>query len=465
MSNSLLDTVYRNGPDLLSEVEILLDKGEDPNVITEYAETPLRVASNRGRFDTIKLLLSRGADESQLAWTNIFHAIAFDSAEHLEDLISGEVDLEARDFWGRTLLLFSILVGEIEKTKLLIEAGADVNAVGRCGKTPMAYAIQKDDIEMIKFLIGQGFNTEQRDDFDYTPLIEAAEKGATKCVKLLIDAGVDVFAENHIPEQAIAVASNLDIVNALVKAGADINDISKEMRAEMLGYSVDEAPDISKEEYFKGKNRIFGKHNPELSNNTFWHAMVKSGGSGYLASSKFEEDKDIFNSEPVWSFDRFGKSITPLNDGRFVEIAGEHEDYYDPDFCIYNDVFVHNGHGECEIYIYPRDVFPPTDFHTATLIDNFIYIIGNLGYIDDRQPGFTPVYRLNIETLKIDKVETTGEMPGWISHHKAYFDGESTIRIKGGNLIVSQDGKVDYVANENDYLFNITSMIWEKLQS
>jgi hypothetical protein len=34
-------------------------------------------------------------------------------------------------------------------------------------------------------------------------------------------------------------------------------------------------------------------------------------------------------------------SLTLLPDGRAIQIGGEHEDYYDPDFCIYNDVFVH----------------------------------------------------------------------------------------------------------------------------
>ena len=43
---------------------------------------------------------------------------------------------------------------------------------------------------------------------------------------------------------------------------------------------------------------------------------------------------------PVWCFSRFGTSLTELPDGRFVQIGGEHEDFYDPDFCIYNDVTV-----------------------------------------------------------------------------------------------------------------------------
>ncbi|MFZ4761628.1 MAG: hypothetical protein ACOYK8_02295 [Alphaproteobacteria bacterium] len=261
----------------------------------------------------------------------------------------------------------------------------------------------------------------------------------------------------------------------------------------MLGYHTDEVPDISEEEYFRGKCRVFGKSNPELSKNSFWYAMVKCGGSAYHVANKFGKDRGacidepalegkslnqtitsdgrsrfmirkdyrVCRVEPVWSYNRFGKSITPLKDGRFIEIAGEHEDHYDPDFCIYNDVFVHRGNGECEIYTYPREVFPPTDFHTATLVGEHIYIIGNLGYSEDRQPGYTPVYQLDINALKMKKIETRGDLPGWINRHKAYYDGES-ITIKGEKLIVTENGAEDYVDNEQEHSLCLKSLVWKK---
>lgn len=463
MSNELINTVYRNEADLVFSVKTLLDKGVDPNVITKYGESALRVASNNGRFDVIKLLISRGADESQLGWTDLFHTIAYANINKLKEEMTKDNDLEARDFWDRTPLLFSILVGDTQKTAMLVEAGADVNAVGRCAKPPLFYAIRKDNAAMLGWLLENGFDSEQCDQFSDTPLIVAAEQGATKCVELLIEKGVDIFKENGIPEQAISVASNLDIVKLLVTASADINDVNEEIRAEMLGYNIDENPDISAEEYHKGKRRVYGKSNPERAKNPFWQAMVKCGASAYHAASKFEPKRNIFKDEPVWCFERFGKSITPLDDGRFIEIGGEHEDHYDPDFCIYNDVIVHQGNGESEIYIYPRDVFQPTDFHTATLIDGYIYIIGNLGYPEDRRAGYTPVYRLDINTLKIDKVATSGEMPGWISRHKAYYDGETKITIKGGKLIVKKKGKEDYIDNHHVYSLCLNTMEWKKL--
>lgn len=493
MGNSLLGIIYKNKADLLSEVQALLDKGHDPSYVTSHNESPLRVASNNGRFDVVKLLLSKGADESQLGWTPIFHAIAYGNIGDVEEAITTGSNLEARDYWSRTPFLLSILAGDTRKAEMLAQAGANTSVVGRCGKTPMTYAIQKDNVAMLLWLLERGFDIEQVDDFGDTPLMEAAKEGALECLKTLIKKGANISKPNSIPYLPIHEASNLSIVHTLLEAGANINEMSKELRAEMLGYRVDEAPDISEEEYFKGKHRVFGKSNPELSKNPFWYAMVKCGGSGYRAASKFEKERNIFISEPtldgrnlqheitadgkgrymvfkdykvsrvepVWSYDRFGKSITALEDGRFIEIAGEHEDHYDSDFCIYNDVFVHDGKGNCEIYTYPREVFPPTDFHTATLVDEDIYIIGNLGYGEDRQPGYTPVYQLNINTLKITKIETSGEMPGWINRHKAHYDGEF-ITVKGGNLIISENGREDYVDNKQEYSLCLKTMIWRK---
>lgn len=81
----------------------------------------------------------------------------------------------------------------------------------------------------------------------------------------------------------------------------------------------------------------YGINNPEIIQNEFWEAMVRSGVDAY--SGRSDEEKRSFVDAPLWCYQRFGRSITILPDGRIVEIAGEHEDSYDPDFCIYNDVY------------------------------------------------------------------------------------------------------------------------------
>ena len=151
-------------------------------------------------------------------------------------------------------------------------------------------------------------------------------------------------------------------------------------------------------------------------------------------------------------------STTQLQDNSWVQIAGEHEDSYDPDFCIYNDVVVHDGNGNAQFYVYPPDVFPPTDFHSATLVDGAIVLIGNLGYDESRQPGQTQVLRLDLTDFSIGRIDTTGPRPGWISSHRARLDGDRIV-VWGGKV---WDGS-DLVAMDGTYALSHATGVWEKL--
>ncbi len=455
---SLLQTIYNNEDDLLEKVQKFAEKGVDLSTVTEYCESPLRVASNNGRFEVVEFLIKSGADESQLDWMGLHYSVVYGTEEDIKKAISKNNDLEAKDFWSRTPFLLSILVGDIKKASLLIAMGTDKNVVGRCGKTPYDYAIQKNNVEMMDWLFKNGFDIEATDEFSSTPLINASEKGMTECVRYLIDHNADISKKNHIPESAIEVASNLDIVKMFVNRGLDINDINEEMHSLLIGTKLDTNLTVSMEIYLKGKYRKFGKTNPELNNEPFCLDMILSGANAWKAKSHFNDD--TFNDSPIWCYERFGRSTTVLDDGKIIEIGGEHEDYYDPDFCIYNDVVVFSGLKEINIFTYPENVFPPTDFHTATLIGDLIYIIGGLGYYDSRIVGFTPVYTLNINSMKIERLSTKGEMPGWINCHKSFLSDDNCIVVFGGEILIDKSGEQDFIKNKQIFKLNLESLDW-----
>jgi hypothetical protein len=159
---------------------------------------------------------------------------------------------------------------------------------------------------------------------------------------------------------------------------------------------------------------------------------------------------------------RFGQSITFLPDGRIVLIGGEHEDYYDPDFCIYNDVFVHGVDGSIAMFGYPEEVFPPTDFHTATLVAGGIYVIGSLGYVGSRTYVTTPVYRLDVESLRIERLEVGGEAPGWIYEHRADLAGPNRIRVSGGKVVTSAGGHETHTENTRAFVLDNDRRLWAR---
>jgi hypothetical protein len=249
------------------------------------------------------------------------------------------------------------------------------------------------------------------------------------------------------------------------------------------------ANEISEEMYHAQKNQRFGTTNPEVMNLSFWQFMIRTGWNAYRARKQYdsvyrqhqtlmerkaadeevseEEETSCYNyGAPIWSFERFGTSHTRLPNGRTLLIAGEHEDYYDVDFCIYNDVIVIDREMRITIYGYPKEVFPPTDFHTATLAgESKVYIIGSVGYMGEREVGVTPVYSLDTQTMQIEAVATNGKSPGWISNHKAEYDtATNAIKISGGEIFTGKRGEKSFKENPYNYWLDLTTLTWSRKQ-
>ncbi|MGV3771554.1 MAG: hypothetical protein ACO1QB_01540 [Verrucomicrobiales bacterium] len=219
--------------------------------------------------------------------------------------------------------------------------------------------------------------------------------------------------------------------------------------------------DITREMFLKWRAPGVGKENPEDLTNPVWQWLIRSHWSAYQINDYFGCPSP-FELGPGWCFSRFGQSRTSLPDGRNVYIAGEHEDYYDPNFFIYNDVVVHHPNGQITIFGYRREDFPPTDFHSATLVDDKIVIIGNLGYQDHRKPELTPIYALDVNNFVIEKIMGEGDSPGWIHRHNAHLseDGKSII-LTGGLLEQSPSSPLRH--NVDEWSFHIGSRTWRRL--
>jgi len=218
---------------------------------------------------------------------------------------------------------------------------------------------------------------------------------------------------------------------------------------------------ITKKLFLEWRSPRFGTENPTVMNNKIWEFLILSEDSSYSINEDLKGPSSL-EKGPMWSFERFGMSKTQLPDGRIIHIAGEHEDYYDPDFNIYNDVIVKNTDGTINIYCYPEDIFNPTDFHSATLVDNEIILIGSLGYVEKRKPKETQIYILNIDDFKIKKIESTGNNPGWIhSHNAALSDDKQHIFISAGELFISEDDHL--LENIDEWKVNINNWSWERL--
>jgi ankyrin repeat protein len=452
-----------HNPQLIDILNLLVANGVSLRGMSTYGESSVRVLSRIGRFDAVQVLLKAGANPDDIKFTRLIEAVAFGSLADVAAVIERGANLEERDHWERTPWLIAIQTGDIPKAKFLLEHGSDKNARGRCGKLPLFYAIENAHVPMLKWLLEIGGNIEQTDDFGETALRTAVEYCNDESVDILLAAGANVNRESK-TGTALSYASTRSIAMKLMETGADPQHLRGGGRRAILGYPPESDQDMletSASEFHQNRSRKFGTQNPEILNNSFWEGMIRSGISAYEAGALFGvENKFDRAYRPIWCAQRFGQSITFLSDGRIVQIAGEHEDGYDPDFCIYNDVFVHDREGKVIVYGYPESVFPPTDFHTATLVVDSIYLIGSLGYPGTRQYSETPVYRLDTTTFRIEKVETMGNKPGWIYKHRAILLSPSEIQVFGGETVSLADDEEINSNNSKTFILDTAQRIW-----
>jgi ankyrin repeat protein len=194
----------------LESMRLLLDQGADPNSPNDFAATPLMWCA--GDAAKVRLLLSRGAK------------------------------VDARSKLGRTpLLIAAAYDGTTEAARLLIEKGADVNARDSGGMTVLEQAAGSNHIELVRLLLAKGATVNTADDGGFTPLMQAAGSGDRNAplVKLLLEHGASVnsktgdtaevvkngpIALGHLTAlQLAACQGNLEAVEALVNAGAEVN--------------------------------------------------------------------------------------------------------------------------------------------------------------------------------------------------------------------------------------------------
>ncbi len=91
-----------------------------------------------------------------------------------------------------------------------------------------------------------------------------------------------------------------------------------------------------------------------------------------------------------------------------------------------------------------------------------IYLIGSLGYQGRRQYGTTPVYRLDTKTFRIEAIQTSGDISGWIYQHQAIPCAPHEIRVSGGRIVTWDDNREVYTENEKFFILDTQRLVWRR---
>ena len=207
-------------------VELLLERGADPNTVTRGGETVLMTAARTGKPGPVKALIARGARvdaKERRGQTALMWAAAEGHAEAVGLLIRSNADFRTPlPDSGFTPLFFAARAGRREVVRLLLQAGADVNEAMHplkpaakgpvAGTSALAIAIENGHYELALDLLDAGADpNDQRSGF--TPLhrmswVRRPPKGE--------DHGAPPPAE-------LGRIDSLRFVRELVKRGADVN--------------------------------------------------------------------------------------------------------------------------------------------------------------------------------------------------------------------------------------------------
>lgn len=485
---AIVDAVYGYG-DRLPLVRYLIGLGLDVRATASSGDSAILGAYRRLDFSIVAELLRAGADEADLQWSPLHRAIAIGTLADVQEALSRTVNFNVFDVYFQSPLHLALRSGNGAIVDLLERAGANLAQAMANGDPSLTPAVEGGNPNLVARVLAAGISPQDLNE----GLKMAVEENQTEMARLILEVGADPNApQDYFP--LIQSAADREMILLLHEFGADLNGLNNEGRRTLLGLGENDLSGVSQNDYLAGRYPEEGTSNPQDIGGPFRLAMIRAGWWAYGAREHFgdsafgdidsgeEESEDesetivelteeeeeegaactLHFGPPVWCFCRFGQSTTILPDGRIVLIAGEHEDYYDPDFCIYNDVAVFSPDGSITLYGYPFDVFPPTDFHTATLVGDWIYIVGSLGYTGSRE-GPIPVRRLSLRDFHIELVETTGDVPNRIFQHRARLvDG--ALEITGGTKILFSDETESHEPNSDTVRLDLRTLTWSRIE-
>lgn len=158
--------------------------------------------------------------------------VARGTVQHIYEAISHGCDINAPDERGWTPLLLATHRGDFDMVRILLSCGADVHARTRTGSVTSTHiAVQSGAHNILRLLIESHADVCQPTALNSSPLHLTAQSGDLLAAQLLLNAGADPFAldaDDRSPLQVAEGAGHLHFVDLVLShvaaSGHDINN-------------------------------------------------------------------------------------------------------------------------------------------------------------------------------------------------------------------------------------------------
>lgn len=216
-------------------LQLLMDKGIAVDITgkKDYeGQTALMSAANSNHLDTIKFLISCGANINatrNTGLTALMVASQAGSEKVVEYLIKNGADINLIADDGCNAFIYASQYGNVPCAALLLDAGADINHMDKDG-TALHNATREGKYDSVKFLLEKGIDYKLKNPAGETALDIAKKKDNKRIISLLQNAKGN--ANNNISNKTNSINLDTDFLVALVSVTKIICNFSSDILVE-----------------------------------------------------------------------------------------------------------------------------------------------------------------------------------------------------------------------------------------